>query len=269
MQGQFTISNIEKKESKGGEYLSLTLLNDKKEKFKGMLWSDALKKHDINMFKLNAVLNIVESIHNKTYDNYDIRQVELIKEGSIGLTEERRLEIYSHLVSQVEIIEDEALRDWTLKTLKKSRSTLLTSVAAKSKHHAYIGGLLQHTSEVLEASLSLYSYLASINKQANLDFVISGAILHDIFKIKEYNTDLETGTGSINKEWVEVNKNHLRFGWYWAMKNDQKEVAHIIESHHGLKEWDAEQEPHSTEAWIVHLADMASSKMGHIDLTEL
>ena len=269
MQGQLTIKDVEKKDGKGGEYLCLTILNDKKQEFKGIMWNDTLKKYDINIFKRNAIIDIKESTHNPKFNNYEIKTVELIKEGILGLSEEQQTVAFDFIFSNASAIEDEALNKLVTGLLKQLQKKFKKAVGAKSHHHNYIGGLIQHTQEVLEAALALYCYTTSIGKTLKLDLIIAGAILHDIFKIKEYKTDLETGIVEMNQEWLDVHKNHLRAGWMWAMNQDQPELAHIIEAHHGITEWGAEQTPRTAEAWIIFLSDMASSKTGHFDLTEL
>ena len=61
-----------------------------------------------------------------------------------------------------------------------------TAPAAKSMHHAYLGGLLEHTVAVTE----LASFITTFYPDLNRDLLMVGAILHDIGKVDEFVYDL-------------------------------------------------------------------------------
>ena len=58
--------------------------------------------------------------------------------------------------------------------------------AAKSMHHAYLGGLLEHSLAVAQ----LVSQLSAFYGDLNRDLLVAGAVLHDIGKIDEFVYDL-------------------------------------------------------------------------------
>jgi len=65
------------------------------------------------------------------------------------------------------------------------RKAFMESPAAKTKHHAYIGGLLEHTTNVVR----ICATLCDIYQEIDRDLLITAAILHDIGKIKEYSVE--------------------------------------------------------------------------------
>ncbi|MEE8402397.1 MAG: HD domain-containing protein, partial [Candidatus Hydrothermarchaeaceae archaeon] len=129
--------------------------------------------------------------------------------------------------------------------------------AAKKFHHAFIGGLLEHT-----LSVALFAETAcKLHPSLDRDLLITGALLHDIGKIKEIDvtsTIEYTQTGMLEGHVVlgyEMVKSRLKdFPETLAMK-----ILHIILSHHGEKSNGSPQEPMFPEAAAVHLADVYDS----------
>lgn len=136
--------------------------------------------------------------------------------------------------------------------------------AAMYKHHAWIGGLLEHTLSVVricEKSLELYPDL-------DRDLVVAGAILHDIGKTREF-----TVTTSIKPTLESRLVGHVVMGVEMLhAKTEGMDVSeellvklkHIIESHHGQLEWGSPKTPAFPEAMLVHHADYLDAKLTHI-----
>lgn len=137
---------------------------------------------------------------------------------------------------------------------------------AKSYHHAYRGGLAEHTLQVLNAALKMveaYEKEVKINK----DLIITAAILHDLGKIDSYKYDEH---GNIQVTDIHKKINHISrtveiVSKYIPLEKENeltKHLIHIILSHHQFKEWGSPVEPQTPEAWIIHFADNLSSKIG-------
>jgi len=138
--------------------------------------------------------------------------------------------------------------------------------AAMQLHHAFIGGLLEHTLALLrlgEAVLPLYP-------RVNRDLVLMGLFIHDLGKCAELTW--ETGFGySDDGQLV----GHIARGLVWL--NDKaraldeagegvpaealRVLEHIIVSHHGVPEFGAVKIPATPEAILVHLLDNVDAKM--------
>jgi 3'-5' exoribonuclease len=141
--------------------------------------------------------------------------------------------------------------------------------AARSFHHAVRHGLLQHTIEVTDLAMMIANSNSTWYYQthADTDLAIAGALLHDIGKIREYQSEglgrfttssegllghIATGMAIVNQKIQEVEGFPTRLA---------EEVLHIIASHHGVPEWGALLPPATPEAVIVHLADLASARL--------
>ncbi|MCC7193608.1 MAG: HD domain-containing protein [Phycisphaeraceae bacterium] len=137
--------------------------------------------------------------------------------------------------------------------------------AAMSLHHAFIGGLLEHTLSLLRlagAVLPLYP-------QINRDIVLMGLFIHDLGKCQELTW--ETGFGySDDGQLI----GHIARGVIWlqrkaedcaAMGNKVPDAVlmvlhHIILSHHGKAEFGALKIPATPEAILVSLLDNVDAK---------
>jgi 3'-5' exoribonuclease len=134
--------------------------------------------------------------------------------------------------------------------------------AAKSLHHAQIGGLVKHVSYML----ALANRIASLYKVLNTDLLYTGVIFHDIGKILEleadsvisYTTEGEMIGHSVLGTHM-VKERSLQIPGFPV--NLMYLLEHIILSHHGLPEYGAVKIPQFREAWILHLIDNIDAKM--------
>lgn len=134
--------------------------------------------------------------------------------------------------------------------------------AAKGLHHAYIGGLLEHTLSVTR----LIDMAADHYRGVNKDLLIAGGILHDIGKIYELSFDKMidyTDKGRlighivIGVEALDTKIANIKnFPEQLAM-----ELRHILLSHHGILEYGSPKRPKTLEALIVHFTDDLDAKV--------
>lgn len=147
--------------------------------------------------------------------------------------------------------------------------------AAIKFHHAYEGGLLEHTLEVTEYALCIAK--AFPFAKVDRDVLITAALWHDWGKTLEYQIEDWTSNGKDiphlirNKDatgfnvWTRDHEatTHLATSAIEFSKHcDNPAVVHCILSHHGRKDWGAIEEPRTVEALILHQADMLSAKYG-------
>ena len=102
-------------------------------------------------------------------------------------------EMWNELMELVGTIEPENLRQLTLSLLEKNKDQFIEHPAAVSNHHAYLGGLIEHTLEVAQG----VSDFALRNPGLGLHhgLATSGAILHDIGKIIELENPIAASYG--------------------------------------------------------------------------
>ncbi len=131
-------------------------------------------------------------------------------------------------------------------------------------HHNWIGGLLEHTLEVLKYSLLSFDLFPVLDK----DLLIAGALLHDIGKLDELEvtsrikgSDSGQLIGHIVLSSIFVSNKMDKIGLDKKLKN---KLLHIIVSHHGKTEYGSPKQPMFPEAVVVYYADEMSSKIAEI-----
>lgn len=135
--------------------------------------------------------------------------------------------------------------------------------AAKSVHHAWLGGLLEHTISLC----ALCRMVATNYPGLNPDLLIAGALLHDLGKIYEldYNRSVSyTTEGQL--------LGHIVLGLRIIDEKLRKLpdfppklrilLEHMILSHHGRLEFGSPKEPMFPEALLLHFLDDLDAKMG-------
>jgi 3'-5' exoribonuclease len=144
------------------------------------------------------------------------------------------------------------------------RPRLLRAPAAKTYHHAYLSGLLEHILSLMQAALALREHYPF-----DLPIVLAACVLHDIGKCWEL--DWERGT---RYSVIGTLHGHVCIGFSLVDRLcDQLEVdpavhrhlLHLIASHHGLKENGAPVEPATREALIFHTLDKLDANLAALD----
>jgi 3'-5' exoribonuclease len=134
--------------------------------------------------------------------------------------------------------------------------------AAKTLHHAYIGGLLDHV-----VSLFHSCDLVSRNyPQINRDLLLTGAFLHDIGKIHEltYQRSFSYTTRGqlLGHMIIELEMLQSKIAQVPGFPDDMKTlVEHMIISHHGQYDFGSPKLPMFPEALMLHYLDDLDSKM--------
>ncbi|MFV0520676.1 MAG: 3'-5' exoribonuclease YhaM family protein [Lachnospirales bacterium] len=172
--------------------------------------------------------------------------------------------LYNNILSYISSFENQYLKE-LLNNIFTKNETIASSIkqhsAAKSMHHNYMGGLLEHTINVVDICDFLSKKYSSVNR----DLLLSVAMLHDIGKIFElspfpYNdyTDdgqllghIIIGTELITEESSKI-KNFPH--------ELQSLLKHCIIAHHGKYEYGSPKLPQILEALLLHLADNIDAK---------
>lgn len=132
--------------------------------------------------------------------------------------------------------------------------------AAMYIHHPYIGGLLEHTLSVTslcQAALDLYPSLDG-------DLLISGALLHDIGKTREFvvGTNIKMSEEGMLRGHIPIGEEMLleKMGEDFP-KILKMKMCHIILAHHGKGEYNSPVSPEFPEAVMVYYADELDAKL--------
>ncbi|MCR5785687.1 MAG: HD domain-containing protein [Eubacterium sp.] len=134
--------------------------------------------------------------------------------------------------------------------------------AAKTMHHGFVGGLLEHTLSVAK----ICDYFAGRYEILNRDLLISAAIMHDIGKTEELSafpannyTDDGQLLGHIIIGTMKI-KEHIKDIPGFPQKLES-ELEHCILAHHGELEFGSPKKPALVEAIALSMADNLDAKM--------
>ena len=131
--------------------------------------------------------------------------------------------------------------------------------AAVSLHHAYVGGLLEHSLSVAAGARDLARRYAAAGTLLDVDVAVAGGLLHDLGKLDTYaltTVPQMTTPGNVLE--------HITLGYHRFMALAEQEdldhdlalaLGHIIVSHHGRKDYGSPVLPATPEAMIVAAAD--------------
>jgi len=137
--------------------------------------------------------------------------------------------------------------------------------AAKKMHHAYIGGLLEHTLSMALLADRIVEHYSGVDR----DLLLAGAILHDIGKIREFNykysidysdegrllSHIVIGIMMLDEKLEEIEE---------FPKDQAVLLRHMIVSHHGTREFGSPEPPKTIEAVLLNYIDEIDSKVNGI-----
>ncbi len=166
--------------------------------------------------------------------------------------------------------DDYSLIALTMRLLMANSKAIIMSSAAKAMHHNLYGGLVYHTSRMVDMAEAACSVYPALNKE----LLICGTALHDIGKIRELETSPNGGASYtvdgrlfghslIGIEMIdsEVIRADTLAGHETYNREEVRLLKHLIASHHGIQEWGAIQVPAIPEAMTLHNIDMIDSRM--------
>jgi 3'-5' exoribonuclease len=175
-------------------------------------------------------------------------------------------ELYRLLEARISQVENPEMRELLehIFSDEKLREKFKRHPGAIEIHHNWIGGLIQHTLEVLEYALLSKKLFPDLDE----DLLTAGAVLHDIGKLEEM-----TVTTRIKGTRKGQLKGHIALGYGMVSKamdelgtseDVRDKLLHIILSHHGRNEYGSPKPPMLPEAFAIYYADELSSKLSEI-----
>jgi 3'-5' exoribonuclease len=172
-------------------------------------------------------------------------------------------ELWGQLMSLIEEVGDEHLRQLLYRVFSDPEvmERFRIAPAARSMHHAFRSGLLEHTISVATMARGVARHYS-----VDADMVVAGCLLHDLGKIWE----LEIGTtieytddgrliGHLPMETLYVEKRISELESFPA--ETRRQLLHILLAHHGEFAYGSPRRPKTPEALLVHMADNLDSKM--------
>jgi 3'-5' exoribonuclease len=173
-------------------------------------------------------------------------------------------EMWAELMKAVGKVGDPHYRQ-LLKTIYQDREIarkMRLAPAAKGMHHAYLGGLLEHTLSLFHLGERVAPHYPEVNQ----DLLRTGILLHDLGKVEELSytrgfdyTDRGRLLGHISIELERVSEVIHSISDF----PEEKAVLlkHILLSHHGREEFGSPVKPMTLEALLLHMLDDLDAKV--------
>ena len=252
---------------KGNPYLNLKL-RDKTGEVDGRVWDRATEMNDT--FQAGDIIHIQsQAVSFRNVIQLSISKLSVVNDPAVTPADylpssaSDTSEMFEALLEIIRTIQNphlKALLDLIFAD-EKTADAFRKAPAAKGFHHAYIGGLLEHTLSVTQ----LLDPVTQHYPQVNRDLAMTGGILHDIGKIQELSFD---GTMNYTDEGRLVGHIVLAVEFVntkiAAIENFPKQLAlelrHILLSHHGVLEFGSPKRPKTLEALIVNFIDDLDAK---------
>jgi 3'-5' exoribonuclease len=265
----FVVVSKQIKPKKTGEpYLALTL-GDRSGQLEAKMWDNV--EEVLNAFEQDDFLKI-KGLVNKYKNRFQLTVHKLRKLGQSEIefadylpkTTKNVDELWQTLTDFVESFQNQHLKALIQAFMSDPEiaAAYRNAPAAKTLHHAYIGGLLDHV-----VSLFRSCDLVSRNYPlVNRDLLLTGVFLHDIGKIHElaYNRSFSYTTRGqlLGHMIIELEMLQAKLLFVPDFPAELKTLLeHLIISHHGEYEFGSPKLPMFPEALLLHYMDDLDSKM--------
>jgi len=214
---------------------------------------------DINKFSNDMALQVVVQKFDNLLPEDDITN--LLPKGNFN-----EKEYITRLQNLIKTVRNPGLRA-LLETIFSGAvyDKFIMNPAGMRMHHAYIGGLLQHSVDVAGIAIALAEQIGNVDK----DLVVAGALLHDIGKLREISSQIGfpyTNEGRL--------LGHIAMSVMMVQEAAAKlklpqarleQLQHILLSHHGDTEKGSPVVCATKEAFIVHYADEIDAIMNQFE----
>ena len=214
---------------------------------------------DINKFSNDMTLQVVVQKFDNLLPEDDITN--LLPKGNFN-----EQEYITRLQNLIKTVRNPGLRA-LLETIFSGNlyDNFIMNPAGMRMHHAYIGGLLQHSVDVAGIAIALAEQIGNVDK----DLVVAGALLHDIGKLREISSQIGLPytnegrlLGHIAMSIIIVQEAAAKLKMPAARL---EQLQHILLSHHGDNEKGSPVECATKEAFIVHYADEIDAIMNQFE----
>lgn len=269
VEGFALIKSCDKKSAKNGTFYLDIKIGDKDSEMVAKLWDF---KDEVHTFpEVNTVVKLRGTVQQYNgNDQFIIQRIRPAQDGEYDMADFVKSSDYSgsdmldSLVRIVNGFEDDELKILVLSMLRDNRENLLFFPAAEKLHHAMTGGLLYHTLSIVRLAECVCSIYPCIDRE----LLLSGAILHDIAKMREYSVN---AAGIVDGHTLEgVLLGHLVMGAEdVGRKCDELGITpekkyllqHMLISHHGKLEFGAAVRPAFIEAEVLSQLDLFDANM--------
>jgi len=265
----FLVQYKEVRQKRTGEpYLTLTL-TDKTGELDAKMWDNAAPV--IDKFERDDIVEVrgmVQIFQNRV--QLTVQKMRRLEDHAVDLADYLRASkhspeaMFAELQAMVSAINDTSLRGLLEAILgdETIARDFRRAPAAKTVHHAFLGGLLEHVLSMARVAKAI----APLYEDVDADLLLAGVVLHDIGKTRELNF-----RRSISYSTEGNLIGHIQIGLRMIDEKlrlipDFPErtrllLEHLILSHHGALEFGSPKLPQFAEAMLLHQIDALDSRM--------
>lgn len=272
VQSAFLVKDKARQTGKNGKSYLAVRLTDKSGEIDARIW-DNIDEFD-SRFEVDDFVQVKGSVQSfqgrqqlviSTIESLNPYEVTI--EDFLPTSERPAEEMFQELLSLLSDVRNPFIKQLMLNTLNDPsiKPLFVRAPAAKSIHHAYLSGLLEHTLSIC----GLMRFIGGHYKGVDSDLLIFGAVFHDIGKIWELSFDKSLGYTDVGRlvghipmgsELIEKKCAEIP-NFPFDLKNKLK---HIVLGHHGKMEYGSPKLPSFLEAVIVGMVDDLDSKINQI-----
>ena len=264
-EGFALVKSCDKKSAKNGTFFLDAVLGDKDGEIYAKMWD--YREENTPMPKVNTIVKVRGMLQQYNgNDQFIIQRIRAVSdEDGVMLSDFVKSadckgeDMLETIIGIVNGFSDAELKAVVLSMIEDNKTALVTFPAAEKLHHAMLGGLLYHTLSIVRLAECVCGIYPCIDRE----LLISGAVLHDIAKIREYSLN---DAGVVDGHTLEgMLLGHLVMGAEdVGRKCDELNVTsekkfllqHMLISHHGQLEFGAAVRPGFIEAEVLSQLDM-------------
>lgn len=266
----YLVRNPQHRLRKTGEPFLTLLLTDQTGELSAVMWEDiegvGERIREGDLVKVQGVVGSYQGEMQLTLQRLRLaREGEAALEDFLPATEADVPAMWKCLEETIHAFTNEPLKSLLSRIFDRAefRVAFAAAPAAKGLHHAYLGGLLEHTVSVVRLCKAIAGHYRDA---VDLDLLLASAILHDVGKIFELTwergfdySDEGRLLGHITQGVIFVEEQIAQIPEFPTRL--RMELLHNILSHHGQYEWGSPRRPKTVEALILHAVENLDGKV--------
>lgn len=256
--------------SKNGADYFLVVLQDKTGVLEGNIWD--VNSPGINEFEKNDYVEVTGNIKEyKGKNQITITKVSVVDSSNVDISEyipstDKDIDtMYEELLGIIKTIKAPYMKELLEMYFVKDESfkkRFCYHSAAKSVHHGFVGGLLEHTLSVTKTC----DFISKQYDYLDRDLLLTAAMFHDVGKLAELSpypendyTDAGQMIGHIVMGYNLLSNSMKQIEGFPVVKKN--ELLHCILAHHGEYEYGSPKKPAIAEAIALNFADDMDAKL--------
>jgi len=273
--GRYLLLDRIQRKTKDGKAMYNLKLGDASGDIDAVAWENCQIAGDMQPGAVIGLLGDMSSFNGKT--QVTAKRIKVLEDDPTPYLKGPGLDRQSlekHFAEMIESVQDIHLRNLLhLMFTPDLKERFYRGAAAKSIHHNYSGGLLEHTLEVCRLCLQA----ASLWPELNRDLLLVGSLLHDLGKVEELEVKVVPGYTTegrllghivLGTEMVAAAIKALRQEGQEFPAELEWMLKHMILSHHGALEFGSPVIPLFPEALLLNFMDNLDAKM-HVFLNKI